>query len=273
MKKKNIYGIIVVALVCIGIILGGKDIVDKSNSNNYQNTNTNVDESNVSLEGDILEVHFIDVGQGDSTLIIQGENSMLIDAGTNESAEVVENYLKECGIEKLDYIVGTHPHEDHIGGLDEVIEKFDEDKILFPKVTSTTKTFENFVTAVKNKGKKLTTPVVGEKYELGKATFEIIAPNSEKYDSLNNYSINNIDITADVIKIGHHGSSTSTSSKFLEAVNPKYAVISLGKDNSYGHPHKEVLARLKLSEATIYRTDTSGSIVSKTDGNSIVFNK
>ena len=106
---------------------------------------------------------------------------MLIDAGTNESAEAVENYLKECGIEKLDYIVGTHPHEDHIGGLDEVIEKFDEDKILFPKVTSTTKTFENFVTAVKNKGKKLTTPVVGEKYELGKATFEIIAPNSEKY--------------------------------------------------------------------------------------------
>lgn len=300
MKKKNIYWLIAIALVCISMLLGGKDIVDKSTQNS-ENYNANiVNNDNIDLDGKILEVHFIDVGQGDSTLVIQGEHSMLIDGGTNESYTVIEEYLKSHGIEKLDYIIATHPHEDHIGGLDDVINNFDEDKILSPKVTSTTKTFERFVNSVKNKGKKLTTPLVGQQYELGEAKFEIVAPNSEKYDELNNYSIviklsfgnvsylftgdaqkeseqeildKGIDIKSDVIKIGHHGSNTSTSSNFLDAVAPKYAVISLGKDNSYGHPHKEVIQRLKLSNIVTYRTDESGTIVSKTDGNVISFDK
>lgn len=301
MKKKNIYWLVAVLLVALSMAFGGKTIVDKSANNNDSNINETINDNvELNVNSDMLEVHFIDVGQGDSTLIIQGDKSMLIDAGTNESHEIVEEYLKAQGIQKLDYIVGTHPHEDHIGGLDDVIKNFDVDNILFPKAISTTKTFESFINAVKDKGMKLTNPIVGQEYELGKARFKILAPNSEKYDELNNYSIvlklsfgnvnylftgdaqkeseeeilnNGIDIKSDVIKIGHHGSSTSTSSKFLNAVNPKYAVISLGKDNSYGHPHKEIITRLKISDIKIYRTDENGTIVSKTDGNTINFNK
>ncbi|MDD3303429.1 MAG: ComEC/Rec2 family competence protein [Clostridia bacterium] len=299
MKKKNVVSLIIVVLIGIGIVFSGKMIVDKSsevvNANDLENEiGTTLDEN-----GDILEIHYIDVGQGDATLIVQGEHAMLIDAGTNDSYLTLEKYLKEQGISKFDYIIGTHPHEDHIGGMDKIIKSFDEDKILFPKITSTTKTFENFVNAVKSKNKKLTTPVVHDKYALGNASFEILAPNSEKYEGLNNYSIviritfentnyiftgdaekesedeiikNNSDISADVLKVGHHGSKTSSSAKFLTAVNPKYAIISLGKNNSYGHPHKQVMDRLSVANIPVYRTDEKGTIVLKSDGDVIQFN-
>ena len=224
---------------------------------------------------------------------------MLIDGGTSECKDDLLNFLKSENIQKFDYIVGTHPHEDHIGSLDDVVNAYDFDTILFPKVTTTTKTFENLVNAVKNKNKKFITPVSGNEYTLGDAKFKILAPSSDSYQSLNNYSIvikltygentfmftgdaetlsetemlNSFDdLTADVLKIGHHGSTTSTSKKFLNAVNPKYAVISVGKDNTYNHPTKTTMNKLEELKIPVYRTDEEGTIECVSNGKDITFN-
>ena len=185
--------------------------------------------------------------------------------------------------------------------MDKVIQEFGVKKILFAKHTTTTRTFENFVTAVKNKNLQLYAPYVNETFNFEDASFTVLAPNYTKYEDINNYSIvikfqyknnsilftgdaetlsenemlNNadLDLKADVIKIGHHGSSTSSSIKFLNAVNPKYAVISLGKDNSYGHPHKSTMLRLKALNIPVYRTDEASTIIMESDGDNIKFNK
>ena len=266
--------------------------VEKNNDNSTQKTETS------KVDGNLI-VDFIDVGQGDSILIRQGDHAMLIDGGTSECKDDLLNFLKSENIQKFDYIVGTHPHEDHIGSLDDVINAYDFDTILFPKVTTTTKTFENLVNAVKNKNKKFTTPVSGNEYTLGDAKFKILAPSSDSYQSLNNYSIvikltygentfmftgdaetlsetemlNSFDdLTADVLKIGHHGSTTSTSKKFLNAVNPKYAVISVGKDNTYNHPTKTTMNKLEELKIPVYRTDEEGTIECVSNGKDITFN-
>ena len=246
-----------------------------------------------------LKIHYIDVGQADSILIEQGSSSMLIDAGNNEDSNVVKNYISEQGITKLNYIVDTHPHEDHIGGLDYVINSFQVGKIYMPKATSNTKTFQDVVSTIKAKGMKITVPKVLETFKVGNATATILAPNSSGYKDLNNTSIvirltfgNNsfifagdaedisenemlskgIDVSADVLKVGHHGSNSSTSQAFLDKVNPKYAVISVGMDNSYGHPHKSTMEKLKDKGVKVYRTDESGTIVATSDGKNITFN-
>ena len=266
--------------------------VEKNNDNSTQKIETS------KVDGNLI-VDFIDVGQGDSILIRQGDHAMLIDGGTSECKDDLLNFLKSENIQKFDYIVGTHPHEDHIGSLDDVINAYDFDTILFPKVTTTTKTFENLVNAVKNKNKKFTTPVSGNEYTLGDAKFKILAPSSDSYQSLNNYSIvikltygentfmftgdaetlsetemlNSFDdLTADVLKIGHHGSTTSTSKKFLNAVNPKYAVISVGKDNTYNHPTKTTMNKLEELKIPVYRTDEEGTIECVSNGKDITFN-
>lgn len=266
--------------------------VEKNNDNSTQKIETS------KVDGNLI-VDFIDVGQGDSILIRQGDHAMLIDGGTSECKDDLLNFLKSENIQKFDYIVGTHPHEDHIGSLDDVVNAYDFDTILFPKVTTTTKTFENLVNAVKNKNKKFTTPVSGNEYTLGDAKFKILAPSSDSYQSLNNYSIvikltygentfmftgdaetlsetemlNSFDdLTADVLKIGHHGSTTSTSKKFLNAVNLKYAVISVGKDNTYNHPTKTTMNKLEELKIPVYRTDEEGTIECVSNGKDITFN-
>ena len=273
------------------------DVSEESSPSENIETIENTEESIVDGE---LEVHFIDVGQGDSILIKQNGHNMLIDAGDNKYGQTVVNYLKENGVKKLDYVIGTHPHADHIGGLDDVIYAFDVEKVFLPNITHTTKTFEDLLIAIQSKNLNITVPEVGGVYELGDASFKILAPANSYYDNLNNFSIvirleygNNsflftadaedvlevemlnsgYNLKSDVLKVGHHGSNTSTTASFLNAINPKYAVIQLASNNEYGHPSAEVISRLREKNIEIYRNDLDGTIVAKSDGNSIKFNK
>ncbi len=248
-----------------------------------------------------LEVHFIDVGQADSILIKKGDESMLIDAGNNTDGNLVVNYLKKQNIKRLDYIIGSHPHADHIGGLDDVIDTFEVGKIIMPNVIATTKTFEDVLDSIARKGLVITKPKVGEQYYLSGAEIIILAPNEDKYTNTNDYSVvvkvingknsflftgdaekaseieminkNKELLKSDVLKLGHHGSTTSTTKDFLDIVNPKYGVITVGKDNIYGHPHKELLSTLEAKGIKVYRTDLDGNIIAISDGNTIKFNK
>lgn len=276
--------------------------VENSNSNKTQSsaaTDVKDNNDNKSVVNGQLKVHFIDVGQADSILVQQGNSSMLIDAGNNGDAQTIMNYLDSQGVKALDVVVGTHAHEDHIGSMDYIINSFKVGKVYFPKQTSTTKTFEDFISAVKNKGLQLTSPVVGSSFKIGDATATILAPNGSGYEDSNDYSIvikltygstsflltgdaekvsesqmlsNGLDLSATVLKVGHHGSRTSTGQTFLEKVSPKYAVISVGKDNSYGHPTQETLNRLKNKGVAVYRTDENGTVVATSDGKDVSFN-
>lgn len=255
--------------------------------------------SSQSVTDGLLNVHFIDVGQADSILIYTSSAAMLIDGGNNDDSEKVVNYISSKGISKLDYVIGTHPHEDHIGGLDAVVKKFDIGKIFMPKVQKNTKTFKSLLTAVKNKGLKVTTAKAGIKFELDSNTkCEILSPNDDNYDDMNDYSVvvkltygnksflfegdagtlpekemlqKGTDLKSDVLKVAHHGSSSSTSDEFLAAVSPEYAVISVGKDNDYNHPNKHTVEKLKNTK--LYRTDNDGTVIMTTDGNEITVEK
>ncbi|KOF56977.1 competence protein ComE [Clostridium sp. DMHC 10] len=246
-----------------------------------------------------LKIHYIDVGQGDSILVQKNYSNMLIDTGTNDSTEKLISYLKKQNIRKIDYLILTHPHEDHIGGADAVIKDFDIGKLYMPKVGTSTKTFRDVLMAMKNKDLKANEPELLESFKFEDANCTFYGPiNSEKKD-LNTYSIilkltygstkflftgdaqaeneramisKGYDLSADVLKLGHHGSRTSTSNDFLDKVNPKYTVISCGKENDYGHPHKETVNRLKSRNIPLYRTDENGTIICTSDGKNISFN-
>ena len=245
-----------------------------------------------------MEVHFIDVGQGDATLVKADGKYMLIDAGDNSKGTAVQNYLKKQGVKKLDYLILTHTDADHIGGADVIITKFDIDTLFIGDFKKDNKTYEELVNAIDYKNLKYSTPAVGNEYELGNATFTIVAPNTT-YDDPNNSSIalllkngedtflftgdceeeaetdilaNGIYIDCDVYKVGHHGSKTASSKDFLKAITPTYGVISCAEENSYGHPHAEALNNLRSMKVQIFRTDEQGSVVAYSNGTEITWN-
>lgn len=255
-------------------------------------SNTETATKNVPSSG--LKVSFIDVGQGDSELIQVNGKNILIDSGPNDSRQKLLNYLEEQNIKKLNYVIATHPDEDHIGNMDDVIDKYDIETFIAPKKVSNTRAFESMADSLKKKNMKIDVPKPTDELDLGKQTkAEIIAPNSESYADTNNYSVvlkitygdtrflftgdaekesesemleNGYDLKSDVLKVGHHGSSTSTSEKFLDKVNPEIAVISCGRDNKYGHPNKKTVNRLNKKNIRIYRTDVDGTIVLTSNG-------
>ena len=253
----------------------------------------------ISKNGSGMEVHFIDVGQGDSTLIKAGDHAMLIDAGDNSEGTAVQSYLNSQNVEKLDYVIGTHPDADHIGGLDVIIYKFNCKKVFMPDVTSNTKTYDDVMQALKSKNQKSQAPKLGKTYSLGDATFTIVAPIKEYGDETNNWSIGIVlqygenrflftgdaakqaeddmldageDISADVYKASHHGSKTGSSEDFLDKVNPAYAVISCGEGNKYGHPSAQTLNNFRSRGIKTFRTDNQGTIVAYSDGSNITWN-
>lgn len=260
-------------------------------SNNNQSLNS------AKLSSEYLKIHYIDVGQGDSELIQFNGKNILIDAGPNSNTDRLISYLNKQNIKKLDIVVASHPDEDHIGGMARVINQFTIGEFWAPKRTNNTKTFENMINSLKSKNLKINTAKSGLTLSFDKAiTVDIIAPNNDNYDSNNNYSIvikltygNNsflfvgdaekisekeildkkYNISSDVLKIGHHGSRTSSSKEFLDKVNPKIAVISCGKNNDYGHPNKETLTELTKRKFQIYRTDIDGTIILLSDGKTI----
>lgn len=255
------------------------------------------DESQPITAGTDVSVHFIDVGQGDCELIRVGEKSILIDAGENDQGNNVVDYLQKQGIEKIDLFIGTHPHSDHIGGMDTVIKRMQVDEVLMPELPDslvpTTKTYTDVLAAIADKDLTVTAAEPGQVYTFGDARLEILGP-LHAYDDLNDMSVvakltygktsflfggdmekeveddlldAETDVTADVLKLSHHGSKTSNSKKFLDAVGADTYAICVGAGNSYGHPHDQVLNR--ISGKQVYRTDLSGSIVIGTDGNSL----
>ncbi|GAB6100667.1 hypothetical protein JCM16358_25460 [Halanaerocella petrolearia] len=248
-----------------------------------------------------LKIHFIDVGQGDATLIqLPNQETMLIDAGENEQGPKVVNYLREQEIKKIDYLIGTHPHSDHIGGLDNVIYSFKIGQIYLPQVTHTTETYLDLLQAIKAKGRNIIPAQAGlEVVASSNLQVKIVGPVDNNYKDLNNWSVltkvkykdrsflftgdtetkaefdlinKNTDIQANLLKIAHHGSSSSTTSSFLSSVDPKYAVISVGEYNRYGHPTFEVIDRLKYRGINTYRTDKQGTIIATSNGQDITFN-
>lgn len=245
-----------------------------------------------------LQVHFIDVGQGDSTLILCGNEAMLIDAGDNDKGTTLQLYLQKQGVEALTYVIGTHPDSDHIGGLDVILTKFDCATVILSETASDTAAYRDVIDTLAYRNYQNTPPLTGDSYRLGDAEFTIIAPNGE-YDNDNNSSVgirlvhgnnsflftgdaeaeaeadilqNGIDIRADVLHTSHHGSATSGSRDFISRVAPTYAVISCGRDNPYGHPHEQTLDTLQEFDIQVFRTDEQGSIVAVSDGNSITWN-
>ena len=286
--KKLLGGIITLIILGIAGLLGTNQEIINTISNQEENNEQKIESI---VEGN-LEVDYIDVGQADSILVRNEDQTMLIDAGTNEQGKTVVEYLNNLGVTKIDYLIGTHPHEDHIGGLDDVIKNFEIGSIYMPKIETTTKTFEDVLDAIEEKGLTVTEPKKDDVFKVGGAICTIMTDPILDKDNLNLSSIiirleygknsflfmgdaeteNEETITwpkTDVLKVGHHGSNTSTSEEFLNQVQPKYSVIMVGKDNSYGLPKQETIDKLKNIGSTVYRTDEEGTIKIITNGEEI----
>ena len=252
------------------------------------------------ISGNGLTVHFIDVGQADCALLECDGKYMIIDGGNVDDGQLVVSYLKQMGVETLEAVVCSHAHEDHVGGLPAVLSVFDAETVYAPVTQYDTKVFRNFVEKTESRAGEITVPAPGDQFSLGSATCTVLGPVQE-YEDPNHTSIvlkvsygesdflftgdsevgpendmidywgDSFNWEAEVLKVGHHGSDTSSGYRFVYEVNPTYGVISVGEDNSYGHPHEEPLSRLKDAGLLIFRTDLLGHVIATTDGSEISF--
>ena len=249
--------------------------------------------TNSRLDGEVY-VHFIDVGQGSSTLIQQGKNGILIDSGLADYGDTVSDFIKSCGVTDLEYVIATHPHDDHIGSLPQVMDDFTVGKIIMPELaefnTPTTRVYERLIDYIVDNNIDAYAAEFGDIYEMDDVKVQILGPvkqvkdlndmsvickvyagentfmllgDAEKEELASVYEYNNkygSDLKSDVILLGHHGSSTSIYKPFLNKVDAKTAVISCGRNNSYNHPHKEALDYCKQNGIAVVRTDIHGTI-------------
>lgn len=290
-SKKIIFILLVLILVALSSF--GVDNYDKLFGEEYPWESSET----YTTEYKNFKVHYIDVGQGDCSLVEADGKFMLIDAGENGHEQQVINYLHSVGVQKLDYVIATHQHSDHIGGMPEVLEEFAVDNIIMPRLTEaqtpTNSTYTAFLKAVKNSGAKVIASKVDAVYTLGSGSFVLLGPVTDDAEDINNMSVfvkvsygmntflftgdgeteeekevlaTGADLDCDVLHAGHHGSYTSSCKEFLGAATPEICVISCGADNDYGHPHDAALKRIKKHTDEIYRTDICGSIVIQSDG-------
>lgn len=245
-----------------------------------------------------LTVHFIDVGQADCALLECNNSFALIDGGNAADGPQVVEYLESQGVQRLNLVVGTHPHEDHIGGLADVLDAYPADNIWSGPITYTNSIVYSFLDGAKDQGKEVVKPQPGQTFNLGGALITVLGPVRTDYEDVNDLSLvlmvqfgetrflftgdmeriaeldlidSGADLKADVLKVGHHGSYSSTSYPFLREVMPTYAVISVGAANEYGHPHEDPMSRLEDAEVIIYRTDKMFTVTAETDGEDIIF--
>jgi len=277
-KTKSLLSSIVFIVAVIAVILGrfNKDFDSVEKTSEITNP---------------YNIHFIDVGQGSSTLLQSNDTGILIDAGEREYGMVVVEYLESCGIKKLDYVIATHPHTDHIGGLIDVLKNFQVDNIIMPKLSSsnvpTTKTYETLLELISQKNIKAIAAKYNSEYTCKNISFKLFGPIWQN-DDLNNMSVickadvnsttvlisgdaekpemksvmnKSPNLSCDIMLMGHHGSKTSLEKSFLKSASPSVAIISCGLNNSYGHPHEETIEYLNKQKIKYYRTDESGDIV------------
>ena len=299
MKKKN--KPITSLILCIGVLV--QLVTSSSFRTSISNAKANIDNisnkrdeaKKIVSNSDTLKVYITDVGQADSILIRDGNYNMLIDAGNNSDGEKIVKYYKELGITSFKYVFASHPHEDHIGGMDDIINNFDIENFYMPDKLSTTKTFEDMLDALERKNLKYIVPKVNDKLSLNNSNIDVICVGSDESD-INDSSIvlklnyfsnsflftgdlgsnkekeilnSGANIKADVLKVGHHGSSYSTASLFLDKVNPSFAAISVGKNNIYKHPATSTLEKLNKKGIKVYRTDLDGTILFESNGKDI----
>lgn len=288
-KKSQAKGIATAVIVLIAVIVGlffGKDAIIGGLT----------DKPSDPVSGGEVQFHFIDVGQGDAALIRTEKGDILIDAGTNSSEDELKAYLDSLGVTDIEYAVFTHPHEDHIGGADMILNTYNVKNVVLPDATSTSKTFERMMDAIEAERCGVIEATPDKTFKVGELTCTILAPISTSYTETNDYSVviradygeTSVLFTGDaethseaemleryrfkglldcdLLKVGHHGSDTSSSQAFLDAVTPVHAVISVGEGNTYDHPKQEILARYEAMKLEIHRTDKEGSIVFTTTG-------